>query len=265
VFLGTQGRVALAGQLTASSDASGRRFPFVLAGMFDVPAPTQQFLARAPAAVARLWARMDALSRQTCQPGAEPGPLLAQVSQTTVDVEVDPSAYAAQFSDFLNLHTVGALEAQLRQAGHAMSVRQTVLAIGLLLQPVLAQGTAQLERGLLLPAPQDPLYRPLVCSFWLALLAPFLYRHDFELGLFLRTAPAHQLIVGFNGASARTFRTLVDPHAAQQDLIDASQAQWVEDMVEQSYAVRKLSSHLQQADLPLQMALNSFLEAFVGS
>ncbi len=263
-FLGTQGRVALAGHLTASSDASGRRFPFVMAGMFDVPAPNQGFLACSPTALARLWSRLEGLSKQACAPGTELGPLLADVAGTAVEVDVQADHYASSFADFLGIQTLGGLESQLKQAGHTLSLRQTLLAIGLLLQPVVAQGVAQLERGLVLPAPQDPLYRPLVCSLWLALITPFLVRHDCELAVFVRSAPQHQLVVGFKGASARTFRALIDPEAARDDLIAVTDADWVESLVGQSYGVRKLSSHLEQPDLPLQVAFDGFLETFLG-
>jgi type VI secretion system protein ImpM len=138
------------------------------------------------------------------------------------------------------------------------------LAIGLLLQPVITRGVAQLERCLLLPTPQDPSYRPLVCSLWLALITPFLCRHDCELAVFMRAAPQHELIVGFSGGSARTFRALLDPGATPDELIAVADAQWVEELVTQSYGVRKLSSHLEQPDLPLQVAFDAFLEAFLG-
>jgi type VI secretion system protein ImpM len=179
-------------------------------------------------------------------------------------LEAAPEAYVAQFADFLGLHTLGALEAQLRQAGHALSVRQTMLAIGLLLQPVITQGVSRLERGLLLPAPQDALYRPLVCSLWLAMVTPFLCRHDLELAMFQRAWPVPELIVGFNGASARTLRVLMDPARARDELITVSDAEWVEPQVQASYALRKLSSHLLQPELPLQTAFDEFLEAFLG-
>lgn len=263
-FLGTQGRVGLAGHLVASSDASGRRFPFVLAGMFDVPAVSQKFLACSPTAMARLWTRVEGLARQACDARGELGPVLADIAQTQIELDVDPQAYAANFGDFLGLQTLGALEAQLRGSGHAISLRQTMLAIGLLLQPVVTQGVTQLERGLVLPVPQDPLYRPLVCSLWLAMITPFLARHDFELAVFVRSKPVHQLIVGFNGASSRTFRALMDAEAAREDLIPVAEADWVEDLVEQSYGLRKLSSHMQQPELSLQAAFDGFLEAFLG-
>ena len=86
-FLGTQGRVALAGHLTASADASGRRFPFVMAGMFDVPSASQGFLACSPSALARLWSRLEVLSRQACNAGSALGPVLADVADELLMVE----------------------------------------------------------------------------------------------------------------------------------------------------------------------------------
>jgi type VI secretion system protein ImpM len=263
-FLGTQGRVGLAGHLVASSDGSGRRFPFVLAGLFDAPPQSQKFLACSPTALTRLWARVEGLAKQACDASADLGLVLNDIAQTQIEVDVDPGAYAANFADFLSLQTLGSLESQLRQAGHALSLRQTMLAIGLLLQPVVTHGVTQLERGLLLPTPQDPLYRPLVCSLWLAMITPFLARHDFELAVFVRARPQHQLIVGFNGASSRTFRALMDAEAAREDLIAVADADWVEEMVGQSYGLKKLSSHLMQPELSLQTAFDGFLEAFLG-
>jgi type VI secretion system protein ImpM len=263
-FLGTQGRIALAGHLRASSDASGRRFPFVVAGMFDVPPASHEFVACAPAALARLWGRLDAISRQACAAGAELGQVLGEVSQSSVEIDVGPGSYTAAFRDFLGIQTVGGLEAQLQQAGHSISLRQALLALGLLLQPVAAQGVSQLERGLLLPLPDDALHRPLVGTLWMALIAPFLRRHDLELALFLRNRPPYELIVGFKGASARTLRALMDPQAAYEDLIAVADAEWVEEQLAASYGLRKLASHLQQAELPLQAAFDGFMETYLG-
>ena len=45
-----------------------------------------------------------------------------------------------------------------------------MLALGLLLQPVMASGSSHLEKGLTLPLPDDPFYRNLVATFWLDLV-----------------------------------------------------------------------------------------------
>jgi len=264
-FLGTHSPIALAGHLMASKDASGRRFPFVVAGMFDVPQMSQGLLACTTAALSPAWARLEALSRRAGDQAADIEPLLSELAQTRVHVDLQPEAYASDFSKFLGLHSVGSLEVQLRQSGHDVSLRLMLLAIGLLMQPVVAHGTARLERGLALPLPQDPLCRPLVGSLWLAMVTPFICRHDLEMAVFMRNAPSPQLVVGFRGASARTFRGLVQLRAGQTDLIDVGRAEWVEDQAGQSYGVRRLSSYLAQPDLPLQAAFDGFIDTFLGN
>lgn len=263
-FIGTRGRVGLAGQLTASHDASGRRFPFVMVGLFDIPVPSAAVLPHAPSALARSWTRLEQLSQQACASDDDASRVLATITQQELDTDIHPQSHAAPFASFLGLHTVGGLEAQLHHAGHRLSMRRTVLAVGLLLQPVLTQGLTRFERGLVLPLPADPLYRALTAGWWLSLVSPFLQRHDFEVSLFLRSLPQPQLVVGFNGASARTFRGLMSGDAAHEDLVDVCHADWVDDLVGHAYGLRKLSSHLQQPELPLQLALDGFQEAFLG-
>ena len=66
------------------------------------------------------------------------------------------------------------LQAMLRGNGHAANVHDIVLALGILLEPVMSSGSSQLDRGLALPLPDDPLYINLVASYWMTLIAPFL-------------------------------------------------------------------------------------------
>ena len=47
--------------------------------------------------------------------------------------------------------------------------------------------------------------------------------------------------------------------------VDTRRADWVEDFVEQDYAVKKLSSYLKQPGLSLKQARDTFTEAFLGS
>ena len=73
----------------------------------------------------------------------------------------------------------------LAQAGYQASARQILLALGMLLQPVMASSSSRLEKSLVLPLPDDPMYRNLVAAFWMHLITPFLVRADFELALFV--------------------------------------------------------------------------------
>ena len=265
-FLAVNSPRAIAGHLEASTDASGRRFPFVVACTFNVVTPLE-FMARAPLALARPWARCELAATRACA-AADAAPVLGELAQQEIDLDTTPAAYEASVRDFIELQSVGSLEAMLRQAGHTLDLRQAVLALGLLLQPVLSSGGQSLEKGLRLPLPADPLYRPLVASFWLELVVPFLQRGDFEVALFLpRRAgmAAPTLAIGFSGGSAAHLHAVLDPEAADDVFVDPTPADWVEDQVRQDYAMKKLSSYLEQPQLSLRQAMATFREAFLGA
>jgi type VI secretion system protein ImpM len=131
---------------------------------------------------------------------------------------------------------------------------------------VLASGSSRLEKSLVLPLPEDPVYRNLVAAFWMHLVTPFLARADFELALLLtRLEGRHVLVVGFSGASARTLCSIMDPQAAPDHRIGFEELDWVEDLVDSDYAIKKISAYLAQGDLSLKSALESVGTAFIGT
>lgn len=267
-FLGLKSRVALAGHLVASSDASGRRFPFITAGSFEVGQP-DEFVPRSPMVLARPWQRLEHAARQATTAN-DASLILGELSSARVELDAAPQAYEASFRDFLELQTVGSLEAMLRQAGHEIDLRQTLLALGLLLQPVPTSGSSQLDKGLRLPLPDDPLYQPYVSTLWLELVSRFLRHGDFELLLFVAAGPgplpgvSPSLTLGFSGGSPTMLRAALDPQVGEQVFVDLRDAEWVEEHVQQDYGVKKLSSYLQQPQLSLKQAKATFREAFLG-
>lgn len=265
-FLGSRAPRGLAGHLIASNDASGRRFPFIVAGAFETAEP-QAFLARSPLMLARPWQRFESAARQAYA-AADATSLLAEMGQAEVELEGSAAAYDANFRDFLELHTLASAEAMLRQAGHVLTMRTLLLGLGLLLQPVPASGIQRLDKGLLLPLPADPMARPYVATLWLELVSGFLARAAFELVLYLPQPPAGGqplLAIGFDGPSARGLQALIDTDLRPEVFVDATQADWVEEFVGQDWGVKKLSSYLEQPELSLRHAVASFKEAFLGS
>jgi type VI secretion system protein ImpM len=271
-FLGVKSRAVLAGHLIASTDASGRRFPFIAASTFELGGPANHagaplaFMSRSPMVLARLWTRFEQAARQAVT-AADAGSVLNDLNQTLVEVETTPQAYDASFSDFLELQTIGGVETMLRQAGHTVSLRRSLLALGLLLRPVPASGQNALEKGLSLPLPTDPLYQPFVATLWIDLVARFLTRGDFEVVLFLpqaNSAHAPRLQIGFSGGSPAILQAALDQQVGTQVFVDLNAADWVEDQTQSDYGVKKLSSYLEQPQLSLQRALATFSEAFLG-
>jgi type VI secretion system protein ImpM len=264
-FLAVKSARAIAGHLAASTDASGRRFPFVTAGSFDVGAPLE-FMPHAPMALARLWSSFEQAGRRA-RAAEDASEVLGELAQMVVEIDTAPAAYDASVRDFIELESIGSLQALLRQAGHPIDLRQAMLALGLLLQPVLASDGQSLSKGLSLPLPADPFFRSVVATFWLELVVPFLQRGNFEVALFLPRSEGPKpptLAIGFSGGSAAHLRAILDPVAAQEAFVDPTPADWVEDQVRDDYAVKKLSSYLQQPQLSLGQAMATFREAFLG-
>lgn len=263
-ILGPRRGHAIAGHVVASADQAGRRFPFMVMGTFALAEPAA-FVPVAPLALSRLWNRHEALACgvMTAPDGAAQ---LEAAATQTIAVDLHAAAYEAAIVDFTERQTIGTLQDLLAQAGHPGSVRRMLLALGLLLQPVLASSASRLEKSLVLPLPADPLYRNLTGMVWMQAIAPFLARADFELALFvtrLRDRPC--LVLGFTGASPGTLYAVMHPRAGADHHIGFDDLDWVEDQVDADYAVQKVSTRLKQPDLSLRAALDLLGAAFIGS
>lgn len=262
-LLGSRGRSAIAGHLAPSGDASGRRYPFMTAVSMEVPQPLA-FFSRSPLAFARAWSRLE---RETLasRHAPEPATALAELAENRVNVNVLYEALNPAFQDFLEMQTLESLQALLGGREQSVSVRRILLGLGILLQPVMASGAARIGKGLLLPLPHDPLYRNLVATLWLDLVAGFLARADFELLVLLRQGPQPALALGFNGMQGRSLQAMFDPRVAEQDYIAMHDPEWAEDHVHDDPTLRKLAAYTAQDNLSLRTARSTFRETFLGA
>lgn len=264
VFMGPRSRRAIAGHLRASTDQAQRRFPFLTMGMMDVEDPLA-FVKRSPLILARLWTRLESLTAGAMS-AEDPAASLQVLASATVDLELNTAGYDAPFADFLEMQTVGALDVLLVQSGFRGNTRQLILALGVLLQPVMVSSSSRLDKSLVLPLPNDPIYRPLVATFWMHLIAPFLQRADFELALFLTQINGSQsMVLGFGGASARTLHAVWDSRVGIEQHIAFDSADWIEEQLDTDYGLKKLSSYLALPNLSLKSAHDAFREAFLGA
>jgi len=262
-FLGSRSKLAIAGHIIASQDASSRRFPFLAVTMFEVKQPLS-FIGVSPLAMTLLWSKL-AGHLQALPTSTEPGKALADLEAAQVDVDVSGNC-SGGFNEFIELQTIAGLEQLLQQEGHPVRLRRMMLALGMLLQPVMQSGSTRLEKGLALPLPKDPIYRGLVACFWLVLISPFLARADFEICLFIGDIVGKQrLVIGFNGASPKTLHSVMSPDAFEEQNMLIDDAVWVEDYLDGNYGIKKLASYLDQPQLSLAVAIDTFREVFIGA
>lgn len=261
-LLGLQNRVALAGHWLASQDASGRRFPFITAAAIHVSDPPE-FIRHSPLVLARLWSRLEQVGRVA---HAATDLSVAQTSlHTPLGGELRTSIARMELLDFLDTHTVASLEQMLAAGGVRLSMRQTMLALGILLRPVVSQGPARLSKGLRLPLVTEPGLRACVASFWMSLVMGFFWQLDAEICVLMNQLDGqHQLLIGFQGASAGTLCAAVDPGALLRDTVDVSDSAWVESCLSDDHGLRKLSNYMRDPGLSLAQALRTYEEVFLG-
>jgi len=263
-FLATQKPFVLAGRLTPSADASQRRFPFIAAAASMADQPLH-LVARSPLSLSDTWhtmERMVALVRAA----EDPRDALETMGATTLNPDSRAADADAAFHEFTVATSIAQVEQALRAAGHAGSLRRMILSLGLLLTPVLTTAGAKPDKGLSLPLPSDAQMAAKVGAMWMNLIAPFLARGDFELGLFAqRRRERPTLVVVFGGANAGALRAMFYSNHDEDITIDIAAADWVEDYVENDYAIKKLSSYLEMPQLSIRQATDTFQEAFLGA
>jgi type VI secretion system protein ImpM len=77
-------------------------------------------------------------------------------------------------------------------------------------------------------------------------------------------AMPQSLSIGFSGGSPAHLHAVFDAAVAETAFVAPMPADWVEDHVQDDYAVKKLSSYLQQPELSLRQAMATFRETFLG-
>lgn len=246
-FVGTRSRQVVCGHLLASRDQSARRFPYACMAVHQVAAP-RDFLPASPLALAPVWAWLAAAG----VPSGKAMPLAAP----------DLAAAQAAFDRYLAGTCLASFEDGLGAAAAGMGARRLLMALGLLLAPL--RDSAHLPaRCLALPLPQEAAQRPPAASFWLALAAPLLLRHDIELAMYFASAggmPA--LVLGLDGANPASLQAVIDPDAARGQMVQLGQCGWVEDALAGDAPLQRLSACLEQGQLGLPAALQLFHETF---
>lgn len=262
-ILGAQSNAGLVGHMAASQDASGRRFPFVMAASFEVPDPAT-FLPYCPQALSPLWGRFDAQVRLALK-AEDFAQVQEQLISQPVVLETSPEALLEGYKNYAQLLTLERFEAAVSPPDAPISFRQTALALGLLLQPVLSQGHAELSKGLLLPLPRDPMQLPHALTLWVDLVTRFFKRTPAETAIFVTSHSMQPvLVIGFHGASPATLRSVIDTEFCRADNVAVTEAEWVEDWIGSDYGLRKLSNHLRDPSLSLAAAVDMFRETFLG-
>jgi type VI secretion system protein ImpM len=263
LFIATHKKHTICGSLIPSADASSRRFPFIAATLFEID-HSLAFLPFSPLVLERHVNHQRALIQHAARTH-DAADTLATLSDVPLNAEIDSKKFTGSYEHFLFNTTIRGLTNALVLNPEQATVRQIVLAIGYLLQPILTNYATPPQKGLALPLPGDPARVAFVKALWLDLVSGFLPRAEFELSVFSCVHHGKPtLIITFNGVTPSVFRALFEEQAYQEHLIDISQATWVEEYALQDTATLKLSSYLEHGELSLHQLLETFRQGFTG-
>jgi type VI secretion system protein ImpM len=264
VVAGSRSRTILTGRMVSSRDSSGRRYPFLIAHSVRSDTPLD-LLSCLPFCLMPTWAAMEQLTA-SAQHATDIDEALERIDLAQLSIETDLDNVQQRRGEYLQATTVGHVQQMLVATGNHANLRQSIVALGLLLLPLLTSGSGGATKGLALPLPAGASAAAQLASFWLSLVAPFLARADHEI-CFMRTSLAGRptLLLNLNGVSASSLQSVFNPGLAFESNIDICDAEWAEDYIAGEYPLNKLSSYLNHPDLSLAQALITFSEVFLGT
>lgn len=251
----------VAGTMGFSHDSSSRRFPFICAANTEMLDVKGQLFTSLPLYLPQLWTQTrDWVVRGMTQRDDSGN----RFSEGIIHLEPLQNEALIDHRAFLETTSVDSLQQLLADAHPAFNLKQAILAVGLLLQPVLANRGMALNKGLFLPLPEDVYFQPLVSTFWLELISGFANCMTAEFCLLNKPSYPASLCVGFNGASSKALHTLMSQEKNDYR-IDVTEAAWTERFVDSNYGLRKLITYMEHPALSLGKLKETFYEIFIGS
>lgn len=268
-FFDSQAQHLVAGTLACSQDSSTRRFPLICAVNLECEASGRNgsrdeagtLFRGLPLYLAHVWAQTEYWVTLGMSDVTES--TLQAFAGATVRLDTLPGSLLPDYESFCDTMSIDSVQGLLEVNNSRVNFRQTVMGLGLLLQPTLSNRGTPLSKGLRLPLPNDEYFVPLVSSYWMDLLYGFTSRMDAEFALLKRCGIGSRLSIGFNGASSRALHAEFVADVSESH-IDIAEADWIEQYLASDYGLQKLSVYLQHPNLSLTQLKETFNEVFLG-
>lgn len=261
-FFGNNIKQVVIGSLICSQDSSGRRFPFVTAINVVICADRSAFDQHIAFYLAHVWFQ----TRYWLNIGIQLNESVVaqlEVGQVRLDTVLLDFLFD-EYRTFTQTTTIEMLQGYLAHTNPSLLLSQSIIAIGLLMQPALTSNRSMFNKALTLPLPKDSYLIPLVTAFWMDILRDFMVQIDAEFCLFNREGAQPVLCLAFNGTSSKALHSQLTDEADDFQ-IDVANSSWVEEYIKADYGLTKLATYAQQANFSLHNLKKTFSEVFIGS
>lgn len=245
----------LVANLISSEDYSGRHFPMVLGQVIETHQLYENLMYltyRFKPTLIELYQR-----NRVIRSIQNPDILLDKLSKLTDQSSVYSTEDVQQFYDTQTLNSLSRL-----MGGSVYELVQTLIALGLLLQPIIQQGTARLNKILILPI-HNVRYSYEIAAFWINLISLFIQKQSSHLFIGLLHADQPVLLCGFQGTDSTALGDIFNQNMQSQHWVSLVHTDWIDPYLEQNARLAVLEQILNQPRMSLTNIIQIFKQTFI--